>query len=156
MIKIDIPNFKVMYIENIVFDYNGTLAKDGFLETKTQEKLFEICEKYKVFVITADTFDTVRKELKDFKLEVFILSSTKHTDEKAKFIETLGKEKTIALGNGNNDEKMLENSIISISVIGEEGCSKKALIACDIVCKDIISAMDLLLHPKRLIATLRK
>ncbi len=154
--KLEIPNFKNIDIKNIVFDYNGTLAKDGYLDLKTQEKLFEICELYNVFVVTADTFGTVKNQLKDFDLKVFVLSSEDHLNEKAQFVKKIGSNETVSFGNGNNDEEMLKNTAISISVIGEEGCSKKALLACDIVCKDILTAMDLLLNKKRLIATLRQ
>jgi len=154
--KLKIPNFKSIDIKNIVFDYNGTLAKDGYLDLKTQEKLFEVCELYNVFVVTADTFGTVKNQLKDFNLKVFVLSSEDHLNEKAQFVKKIGSKETISFGNGNNDEEMLKNAAISISVIADEGCSKKALLACDIVCKDILTAMDLLLNEKRLIATLRR
>ncbi len=151
-----IPNFKDLEIENIVFDYNGTLAKDGLITQKTAKLLFEICEKYKVFVITADTFGNAKEELKDFGLELVVLKSKNHTNEKALFVEKLNKNKTISVGNGNNDAKMLKTAIISIAIIGEEGCSKEALISSDIICKDINDAMGMFLNPKRLIATLRK
>jgi len=41
-------------------------------------------------------------------------------------------------------------------VMGDEGCSKETLLASDIVVKEIVSAMGMLLNPKRLIATLRR
>jgi soluble P-type ATPase len=40
--------------------------------------------------------------------------------------------------------------------MGDEGCAKETLLSSDIVCKNIVSAMELLLKPKRLIATLRR
>lgn len=153
---VDIPNFKKMEIKNIVFDYNGTLAKDGYMSVKTEELLYEICEKFNVFVITADTFGTVKEQLKDFDIEVKVLLSSDHTKEKAEFINILGRDITAAFGNGNNDKQMLEDAIIAISVMGDEGCSKDALLSSDIICKDINEAMELFLFPKRLVATLRR
>jgi soluble P-type ATPase len=153
---IEIPHFKDLEIENILFDYNGTLATDGHLKTETKALLKEVCEKYNVYVITADTFGTVKEALKAFKLEVLVLSSADHTKEKAVYLEKLGAEKTVALGNGNNDAKMLESAVLSMAVMGDEGCAKETLLASDIVCKNIVSAMELLLKPKRLIATLRR
>ncbi len=32
MLKIDIPGFGIINLEHAVFDYNGTLAKDGIPE----------------------------------------------------------------------------------------------------------------------------
>jgi len=153
---IEIPNFKNLYIQNILFDYNGTLAEDGKVSKEIHTLLRDVCKKYNVFVITADTFGSVKKELKDFDLEVIILSSENHTDEKEDFLQKLGAEGTIALGNGNNDALMLKTAVVSMSILGEEGCAREALFASDIICKNITNAMQLLLHPKRMIATLRK
>ncbi|WP_294954789.1 haloacid dehalogenase [Sulfurovum sp.] len=153
---IEIPHFKNLEIENILFDYNGTLATDGHLKPETGLLLKEVCQSYRVYVITADTFGTVKEALKAFDLEVLILSSDDHTREKAAFLASLGTEITVTLGNGNNDAKMIKDAVLSIAILGDEGCSAETLNASDIVCKDIGSAMELLLSPKRLIATLRR
>ncbi len=153
---IEIPHFGNIDIENILFDYNGTLATDGHLNPETERLLIKICGEYKVYVITADTFGTVKEALQDFDLQVLVLASADHTAEKAAFLTKLGKEKTVALGNGNNDAKMLEEALLSFAVMGDEGCSKETLLASDIVVKEIVSAMGMLLNPKRLIATLRR
>ena len=153
---LEIPGYKNIDIKNIVFDYNGTLAKDGKIDNEIKNLLKKVCSKYSVFIITADTFGTVKEELKEFDLNVKVLSSNDHTNEKMEFISCLGKERVVAIGNGNNDKSMLENAILSIAIIGEEGCSKEAFFASDIICKDIKSAMELVLHPKRLVATLRR
>ena len=153
---IKIPGFKDIKIKNIVFDYNGTLAKDGYLKSSTQKLLYEICDKFSVYVITADTFGTVKEQLRDFDLKVKVLDSTNHTKEKGDFIEELDSSVSIAIGNGNNDTLMLKNVAISVVIIGDEGCSKEALLSSDIVCKSIDEAMELFLYPKRLVATLRR
>jgi len=153
---IEIPHYKNMEIENILFDYNGTLATDGEVKEETKALLHAVCERYRVYVITADTFGTVIEALKSFPLTVLILSSSDHTQEKAAFLSRLGCEKSVALGNGNNDAKMLKEALLSIAIIGEEGCAKETLLASDVVCHSIVSAMELLLHPKRMIATLRR
>jgi len=153
---IEIPQFKTFKIENILFDYNGTLAVDGHLKPETKELLLKVCKQYSVYVITADTFGTVKEALRAFGVEVLILSSNNHTAEKAQFLSKLGAQKTVAIGNGNNDAMMLKEAIVSMAIMGEEGCAKETLFASDIVCRDIVSAMELLLHPKRMIATLRR
>ncbi len=153
---IKISGFKDIEIENIVFDYNGTLAKDGQISNEIKNLLKVICSKYNVYVITADTFGTVKEELKELDLEVKVLSSCDHTNEKMEFILSLGKEVTVAIGNGNNDKSMLKSAVISIAIIGDEGCSKEALFASSIICKDIKNVIELFLYPKRLVATLRK
>ncbi len=154
--KIEVPDFKTINIENLLFDYNGTLAKDGKIDNKTKKILQKLTKYFRVFVITADTFGSVKEELKDIHAKVLILKSKNHTKEKAKFLKKLGKKKTAAIGNGNNDILMIKEAILSISIVADEGCSSKTLISSDIVCKDIKDAMKLFLKPKRVVATLRK
>ncbi len=154
--KITIPGFRELNIKNLIFDYNGTLAKDGKINKKIKKRLEKLGKNFNIFVITADTFGTVKEELKGVDLEILILKSKNHTKEKEKFVKNLNPKVSVAIGNGNNDALMLKIASISIAVIEEEGCSKDALINSDIVCKDIKDAMDLFLNPKRLVATLRR
>ena len=153
---IEIPNYANLDIENIVFDYNGTLAFNGVVDEKSKTILDELCKKFKIFVITADTFGSVKEELKAFDLEVKILTSSNHTLEKGNFIEELNPVKTVAIGNGNNDIEMIKKAILSIAIIGKEGCATSTMLASDIVSNDINNAMELFITPKRLIATLRR
>ena len=151
-----IPNYSDLVIENIVFDYNGTLAVNGLVSCKTKELLKTLCGKFKVYVITADTFGSVKQELVGYSLEVKVLHTSEHTQEKAEFIKQLGAQNTVALGNGNNDANMLELAELSIAIAGKEGCSTKTLLQSDIVCHNIDDAIELFLNPNRLVATLRK
>lgn len=50
---------------------------------------------------------------------------------------------------------MLATSALGIGVCGGEGIAAEAAAACDIVAPDIEAALDLLLEPKRLVASLR-
>ena len=154
--QIDVPNLGEWTIENIVLDYNGTLAENGEVAPEVQTVLTALCREYKVYVITADTFGTVAEALADVPLEVTILTSEDHTTEKAVFVEALGSDKTVAIGNGNNDRRMLDTAALSIAIMGAEGCATGTLMVSDIVLHSIIDAMELFLYPKRLIATLRK
>jgi soluble P-type ATPase len=153
---IEIPNFKTLKITDIVCDYNGTIAKDGVVLPQIKE-LFECLSKlYTIHVITADTFGSVHTQLKDYEVTIKVLSSDNHTKEKAQYINTLGAQHCIALGNGNNDKEMLISAAIGISILGDEGCAKDALLNSDLTCRDISDALDLCLNTKRLIATLRR
>ena len=153
---IDIPNYTKLEIEHIVLDYNGTLASGGRVQEKTKEVLNKLCKEYRVYVITADTFGTVKEELKEFNLEVVVLKSNNHTQEKADFINSLNADKTVAIGNGNNDSLMLQTALLSIALIGNEGCSYESLKSSTIVCTDIVNAISLFINTKALIATLRR
>jgi soluble P-type ATPase len=156
MKTIDIPNYKRLEIKNIVFDYNGTLANGGKVANSTKELLCLLAKEYKLYVITADTFGSVKEELKDFDIEVVILSSSDHTKEKSEFIKKVNPNHTVALGNGNNDRLMLQAATLSIAIIAREGCSVSTLNSADIACTKIDDAIDILLNSKKLIATLRR
>ena len=153
--KIDIPSFGTLDIRHIVCDYNGTIARDGKLLPEVKPLFESLCENYTIHVITADTFGSVAQQLKGYDVTIDILSSDNHASEKRSYIESLGAETCAAVGNGNNDLQMLESAALGIALIGFEGCSSRTLLKSDIVCKDIKEALELFIHPKRLVATLR-
>lgn len=156
MINIEIPSFKKLDIENIVFDYNGTLAVDGKLIKGVKENLIKLSKEVRVYVLTADTFGTVKENFKNMDINVHIISKENGTEDKLEFIKKIGSTNTIAIGNGNNDRLMLEESAIGICILGNEGLATQALLKGDIVLKDIMDVFSLIVNRKRLIATLRK
>lgn len=64
-------------------------------------------------------------------------------------------EYTLAIGNGRNDSAMLRAAKVGGAVLGPEGAVVDILRRADITVRDIRDALDLPLHPQRLIATLR-
>ena len=156
MIEVNIPSYKKVYIENVVFDYNGTVATGGRLIDGIKEKLVDISKLVNIYIITADTFGTVRENFKDIDVEVKIISKENGAADKLNFLKELGSDRTIAVGNGNNDELMLKESTIGVCVIGEEGLATKALLASDIVLKDVKDLFEMIKNKGRMIATLRK
>ncbi len=61
-----------------------------------------------------------------------------------------------AVGNGANDVEMLREAELGIAVLGYEGLAKGAADAADILVTSVHDALDLLLRPTRLLATLRR
>lgn len=153
---VDIPNFKSVDIKNIVCDFNGTIAKDGVLIPAVGELLPKLSKDFTIYVITADTFKTVEEQLKPYSVKVVVLQTQNHTQEKCDFLRSLDCDSCAAIGNGNNDELMLQEAALSIAVMGFEGCSTNAILKSDLVTKSIEDALSLFLNPKRVVATLRK
>ncbi len=153
---VEIPGFKAVDIEHIVCDYNGTVALDGKLIPKARELLIGLSSAYRVHIVTADTFGSVEKEIGELDLTLKILKSNDHTEEKAAYIESIGADRCVAIGNGNNDKMMLRAAAIGVAVIGNEGCAADALSSADIVCNDIADALTLFKSTRRLVATLRR
>ena len=155
MNEIIIPNYKTLIVTNIVLDYNGTIAKDGLLKEEVKPLLKKLTKEYKIHVITADTFGSVQTQLKGYDVSVKILNTDNHTLEKSEFVQSLNAVNTVAIGNGNNDALMIQNAVVGVALLGDEGCSSKTLLQSDITCKSIKDALELFLNTKRLIATLR-
>lgn len=156
MIQISIPDFNDnLSLEHLVLDYNGTLAVDGKVLPQIIELLNKLSEKLTVHIITADTFQKAKDELEGCPYELVILSSDKQANHKLDFIHKLGADKVVSIGNGRNDQLMLKASGIGMAVICTEGASYAALLSADIICNSINDALELLLNPLRIIATLR-
>ncbi len=155
MFELDIPGFGLIKLEHLVSDFTGTLSVDGGLLPGVKKRLNEISKILTVHVLTADTFGKARAELQGINCEVHILTGKSHDVQKEEFVQKLDAEKIIALGNGNNDRRMLKAAKIGVAVCLEEGCSKDAIFSSDIIVKSAVDAFDLLLYPKRLKATLR-
>jgi soluble P-type ATPase len=120
-----------------------------------KEKLNELARKLKIHVLTSDTFGRAREELQGINCIVHVLGGEDHTAQKENYVKGLDAERVAALGNGNNDSRMLRAAKLGIVVCLREGCSRKTFCASQIFVASPIDAIDLLLFPKRLIATLR-
>ncbi|WP_422486124.1 HAD family hydrolase [Gudongella sp. DL1XJH-153] len=158
MIKLQIQGYDEPFeIENLVFDYNGTLALDGKMSIRTREGLSLLHKAgFNITVLTADTLGTVTKECEGLPIEVNIFDKGNAEESKLEIVNRLGAEKTAAIGNGRNDLSMLKNANIGIAVIGMEGAYAGLMQAADILVPSIDSAIELFLKPKRIEATLRR
>lgn len=155
LFDLDIPGFGLVQLEHLVTDFTGTLSVDGKLLPGVKQRLNEIAKMLKVQILTADTFGMARNELVGVDCELQILIGEDHDVQKEEFVRKLGSEKVVALGNGNNDRRMLKAARIGVAVCLAEGCAKDALFSAEIVTNSASDALDLLLNPKRMKATLR-
>ncbi len=155
MFELDIPGFGPVRLKHLVSDFTGTLSVDGRLIEGVRERINKISEFLKVHILTADTFGKAREELKGINCEVHILHGEDHDVQKEEYVRRLGPEGVVAIGNGNNDRRMLKVARVGIAVCLLEGCSRDSLTSGDILVHTPVDALDLLLNPKRLKATLR-
>jgi soluble P-type ATPase len=155
MLEIDIPGFGFVRLEHLVSDFTGTLSVDGRLLPGVKEQLNNVARVVKLHVVTADTFGTARDALEGVECSLTVLSGEVIDIQKERYVWNLGAERVIAIGNGNNDRKMLTAARIGVAVIEGEGCSVNALSSAGIAVRSIHDALGLLLNPDRLKATLR-
>ncbi|KAG9390080.1 ATPase P [Carpediemonas membranifera] len=156
MILLNIPGFGDFMLQNLVLDFNGTLAMDGKLLPGVKAALKKLSDHVLVHVVTADTFCSVAQQIGGTRCQLAVISSDAPADEsKAQFVRSLGAETVAAIGNGRNDALMLQEAAVGIAVMQQEGASARTLASADVVIGDILRAFELLLEPRRLVATLR-
>ena len=155
MIEINIPGNCILQLKHMVLDYNGTIACDGDRITGVKENLIALADKLQIHVLTADTFGNARRGLEGIKCELSIIAPQAQDIGKLDYVKRLGAENTVCVGNGRNDQLMLKEAALGIAVILEEGAAAATLSAADVVCTNIVSALELLKNPLRLVATLR-
>jgi soluble P-type ATPase len=155
-LDLEIPGWGTLKLQNALLDLNGTLALDGILPETVEKRLHRLQELLTVYVVTADTHGTVADLLRDCSdLEILRIEVGNEAEQKCDLLEKLGVSHTVALGNGANDTLMLRKACLGICVMQGEGTSLQALLAGDILVRSADEALDLLLKPARLLATLR-
>lgn len=157
MLSIDVPGRGKYELVRLVLDVNGTIAEDGDLIAGVQERLLRLRRELEVVMVTADTHGRQVAIDRALGLEaVRVEGGQPEAGQKASLVRRWGADATVAIGNGANDAQMLDAAAIGIAVIGPEGASAATLHSADIVTRSIVDALDLLLIPRRLAATLRQ
>lgn len=156
MIELTIPGRGVTRLEHLVCDVNGTLALDGQLIDGVSRALNRLRDRLEVHLVTADTHG--RQDIIDQQLGLRSVRLTpgQEAEQKAALVLQLNPERTVAIGQGENDTQMLKAAVIGLCVFSKEGLAVSALNSADVICPDILSALELLEKPLRLVATLRK
>jgi P-type E1-E2 ATPase len=155
MISVPVPGWGELSLEYLMVDFNGTAAIDGKLKKDVKDAIEKISRYIKVFIITADSYDSVDAEMATSNITFIKVNKNSSGDEKAKVVRELGPEKIVAIGNGSNDAAMLKEAALGIAVIGEEGCSTALIKEADLIVTDVVKAFGLIMHPERILATLR-
>jgi soluble P-type ATPase len=156
MIKIEIPGFKKFQFEHMVLDVNGTIAKDGRLIAGVPGLFEALRSKLTIHLVTADTHGKQEIIDRTLSLRATRIPVRHQAEAKLRYIQKLGASKVVAVGNGANDRAMLDKAGLGICIIGPEGAAVISLLKADVAVQDIRSALELLIYPKRLIATLRR
>ena len=155
MLEVTIPGYRRVVFSHLVLDYNGTIACGGRFIPGVRDCLEALSKSVAIHILTADTFGSVEKEMIGIPCAVVVIGKENQTQVKADYVRQMEAQKTVSVGNGRNDTLMLKEAVLGIAVIQEEGGAVETLLAADIVAHSILDALDLLLHPLRLTATLR-
>lgn len=162
MIELSIPGRGTIRLEHLVCDVNGTLAVDGRLVEGVSRSLGTLRDRLQIHLLTMDSYG--RQSIIDQQLNLQAVRLQANPDErpgyearlKADYIQQLGADQVIAIGQGANDAAMLRAACIGVCVLSQEGTAVETLNAADILVPNILTALELLEKPLRLVATLRK
>jgi P-type E1-E2 ATPase len=149
---VEIPGREQIELRFLLLDVNGTLSDRGRLLDGVAVRLDSLRGSLEPRLLSADTFATLASIAEQLALPAQMAASA---DEKLAILRRLGAGHCVAIGNGSNDAGMLAEAALGVAVIGPEGASSAALGAADVVCRSVLDALDLLLEPRALPATLR-
>lgn len=151
-ITVSVPGREPIELAHLVLDVNGTLSEGGTLIEGVADRVEQLRAQLKVTIASADTFGTAAAVAQRLGVDSFVVASGA---DKASLVDRLDAGRCVAIGNGANDVAMLEQATLAIAIVGPEGASPLALAAADVACRSVVEALDLLLDPRRLVATLR-
>jgi soluble P-type ATPase len=141
-------------INYVVLDVDGTLTSDGRLLPEVRERIGRLRQHAEVHLLTVDTYGI--QGVLDAELSLNSVLIRHGAAEKGGYVLALGADHTAAIGNGTDDIAMLNAAAVRIAVLGPEGTASALLAASDVLARDITEALDMLLYPQRLAATLRR
>ena len=136
-----------------MLDVNGTLTNRGALLDGVTAAVAKLLPSLDIHLVSADTLGTL-DSIADLLRATGVRAAS--GDDKLRTLDKLGPQQTAVIGNGADDVLVLEAAALGITVIGAEGASSAAIRAADVVCVSILDALDLLLEPRALVATLRR
>jgi len=156
MIQFNIPGLGEYNLEHLVMDVNGTLAVDGQLIDGVAAKVASLREQIKIHLLTADTHGRQNIIDQQLGLTAVRVQPGDESTQKAEYVRGIGAEKVVAVGQGANDAGMLAIARLGLCVMSVESVAKETLLASDLVAPTILSALELLEKPMRIVASLRR
>jgi P-type E1-E2 ATPase len=156
VIEINIPGRGTLRLDHLVTDVNGTLAVDGQLIEGVAQRIGLLRDRLTVHMLTADTHGKQASIDQQLNLTAVRIQPGNESTQKAEYVRQLGAESVIALGQGANDAGMLKEAALGICVLSKEGTAGETFLSADLVTPDVNTALDLLIKPLRIVASLRK
>lgn len=156
MIELSIPGQESYQFNHLVCDVNGTLALDGKLIDGVARSLNTLRDRLTIHLVTAETHNRQDEIDRILGMRAIRIQPGEEAEQKAEYIRKLGADQVVSIGQGANDELMLKESRLGICVLSREGATTTTLLSADLIVPDILSALELIEKPLRLIATLRK
>lgn len=156
MIELNIPGCGVLQLHHLVCDVNGTLAVDGQLPEGLGRALNALRDRLTIHLLTADTHGRQEWIDQQLNLRAVRVQPYQEAEQKAQYVQALGFDSVVAIGQGANDAQMLKVAGLGICVLSKEGLAVETLVSADLVVNNIFDAFELLEKPLRIVASMRK
>jgi soluble P-type ATPase len=150
------PGQDPLEVEFLFVDFEGTLASDGRIHPKAKDKINLLSKRIRIHVFVKSGQALPEKTFRNVKAEIVYLTEGSSSKQKTDRLEKLGPGRTVAIGNGLDDARIIEEAGFGICVIGKEGASGEAVRKADLVVMSVLDAFDFLLKPLRQKATMGK
>lgn len=156
MITLNISGRDPLLFEHLVCDVNGTLAIDGQLMEGVARQLNRLRDRLELHLLTADTHGRQSIIDQQIGVQAIRISPGNEAAQKTAYIQELGADRVIAIGQGANDASMLKSAGLGICILSREGTAVETMISADLLVPDIYTALEMIEKPLRIVASLRK
>lgn len=156
MIELNIPGRGLLQLQHLVCDVNGTLAVDGQLLDGVKQRLSDLRDRLTLHMLTADTHGKQETIDQQLGVKAVRILPGNEVGYKENYVQELGAETVVAIGQGANDAGMLRAAALGICVFSTEGTAVETLKNADLVVSNIFDALEILEKPLRIVASLRK
>lgn len=143
---------KKFVLDTIVLDLNGTLSVKGKIPPGVAPRLKKLKQQFRIFLLTGDQRNNAASLCKKLGIDFVHTHSSK---EKEREMKKLGKH-CVAIGNARIDKGMFKHAKLCIVTLQAEGIHASILQDADIIVPSILDALDILLQPASLIATMKE
>lgn len=141
-------------LNTLVLDLNGTLSVHGKIIDGVRSRLSHLKNLgFEIILLTGDQRGTGREIADSLGIELKI---AKTSGEKERVMKLFNKNNVVSIGNARIDLGMFYLSKLRIATIQGEGIHPRIISNVDVLVTSINDALDLLLNPDSLIATLKE
>lgn len=148
------PGIGELELRTIILDLNGTLSVGGEIVEGVKERLQHLKGLgYEIIFFTGNTRGNAGKLAEQLGVEWILAEDG---EAKKQQVLKLHPETCVSIGNGLIDLELMKVVKLRIVTLQAEGVHVQTLLNSDVVIPSINDALDLLLDPDRLVATLRK
>jgi soluble P-type ATPase len=151
--KYQIPGMGELEIKTIILDLNGTISVGGKLVEGVHDRIKTLKgQDFRIVLFTGNT----RGDADDICTQLGIeWVQAKNAQGKADEAKKLEPETCVSIGNGLIDLELMKTVKLRIVTLQSEGVHVQTLLNSDVVVPSINDALDMLIDPDTLIASLR-